>query len=75
MLELFIKTLYENDTSGKNIIPLANESTILSFISLFLRLLTLLGLQAPIMDYIVLWRRHKQHNQTERRAVEYCMYI
>jgi hypothetical protein len=22
-----------------------------------------------------LWRRHKQHNQTERRAVEYCMYI
>jgi hypothetical protein len=22
-----------------------------------------------------LWRRHIQHNQTERRAVEYCMYI
>ena len=22
-----------------------------------------------------LWRRHKQHNRTERRAVEYCMYI
>jgi hypothetical protein len=24
---------------------------------------------------LLLWRRHKQHNQTERRAVEYCMYI
>jgi hypothetical protein len=21
------------------------------------------------------WRKHIQHNQTERRAVEYCMYI
>jgi hypothetical protein len=26
-----------------------------------------------IIDW--LWRRHKQHNRTERRAVEYCMYI
>ncbi len=24
---------------------------------------------------ITLWRRHIRHNQTERRAVEYCMYI
>ncbi len=23
----------------------------------------------------ILWRRHKQHNWIERRAVEYCMYI
>ena len=24
---------------------------------------------------ISVWRRHKQHNRTERRAVEYCIYI
>jgi len=23
----------------------------------------------------LMWRRHIRHNQTERRAVEYCMYI
>ncbi len=29
----------------------------------------------PHRENWVLWRRHKQHNRTERRAVEYCMYI
>ncbi len=25
--------------------------------------------------FLMVWREHKQHNRTERRAVEYCTYI
>ena len=31
--------------------------------------------QQQVATMISMWRRHKQHNRTERRAVEYCTYI
>ncbi len=83
-------SLHSNRTYWRNCLSLSSRSILFDLHSLTLLALSLLISNIPLFFimrpdisssfliyffHFTLWRRHKQHNRTERRAVEYCTYI